>query len=74
MMKTLSCEKKLTTKEIDRVMSMEKGNPKNPGVLQKDTFAKFFPNSYTEKQMAEVIENLLSGWKQKQKSRREQER
>jgi len=73
-MKILSTEKKLANDEIDHIISEEKGNQKGHCLFGKDTFAKYFPESYTEKQMAEVMEKLLSDWKQKQKIRREQER
>ena len=73
-MKNLSAEKELTDNEIDHIITEEKGNQKRHCLFGKDTFAKYFPESYTEKQMAEVMEKLLSDWNQRQKSRREQER
>jgi ParB family chromosome partitioning protein len=73
-MKILSTEKKLTNDEIDHIITEEKGNQKGHCLFGKDTFAKYFPESYTEKQMADVMEKLLSDWNQRQKSRREQER
>lgn len=74
MMKELSGEGKLTNDNINSIISEEKGNQKGHCLFKKDTFVKYFPKSYTDKQIEETIVKLLSEWQHKEQNRRAQER
>ena len=60
-LKQISAEGKLETNIIDLIMREE--NPLERKVtLRNDRLQKYFPASYTPKQMEEVIIKLLEGW------------
>ena len=60
-LKQISAEGKLENNIIDRIMREEKP-PEHKVTLQNDRLQKYFPASYTPKQMEEVIVKLLEGW------------
>lgn len=63
-LKQLSAEGKLENNVIDFIMGEEK--PLEIKVtLKNDRLKKYFPSSYTPKQMEEVIIKLLEGWHRK---------
>ena len=67
-LKQISAEGKLENNIIDLIMREEK--PLEWKVtLRNDRLLKYFPPSYTPKQMEEVIIKLLEGWRR----RRQQE-
>jgi len=74
LIKKLSVEKALTNEEISKIISELKGNQKVQCNFGKSTFEKYFPKSYTDKQMEETIIKLLSGWQRKEQNRHSQER
>jgi len=74
LMKNLSSEKKLIGTEILHILTEEKGNQKENIILQKDTFAKFFPKNYTNNQITETIQKLIVDWHRKQQNKNSQER
>ena len=63
-LKKLKHEDKLTSKQIDQILSETK---KLPRVEQSETarFSRFFPANYTPKQMDAVIVKLLTEWKER---------
>ena len=52
----------LTESEIEKVLSQAK-KPTHGGSKGTSQYRKFFPSGYTDKQMDEVIVNLLKEWK-----------
>ena len=60
-LKQISAEGKLENNIIDLIMREEKPLERK-GTLRKDRLQKYFPPSYTPKQMEEVIVKLLEGW------------
>ncbi|MEG1525805.1 MAG: ParB N-terminal domain-containing protein [Clostridia bacterium] len=63
-LKQFSEEGKLQEGAIDAIMSEEK--PFKPKVvLEQERIKKYFPHSYTPKQMEDVIIKLLEGWQRK---------
>ena len=72
-MRKLSIEDKLTTDEIDRIMSIEKSNQKEQLKFKVDSVKNYFPKDYTIKQMEDVITKLLQEyqmrWKNKMRDR-----
>lgn len=68
-LKKHSKDGELTEKAIDTVMSAEKP-AESKVVLQGDTLRKYFPASYTPRQMEQQILKLLDSWF-RQKSRPE---
>ena len=60
-LKQISAEGKLENNIIDRITREEKP-PEHKVTLQNDRLQKYFPASYTPKQMEEVIVKLLEGW------------
>ena len=67
-LKQISAEGKLGNDIIDRIMREEKPLERKV-TLRNDRLQKYFPPSYTPKQMEEVIIKLLEGWRR----RRQQE-
>ena len=60
-LKQISAEGKLGNDIIDRIMREEKPLERKV-TLRNDRLQKYFPPSYTPKQMEEVIIKLLEGW------------
>ena len=67
-LKQISAEGKLENNIIDLIMREEKPLERKV-TLRNDRLQKYFPPSYTPKQMEEVILKLLEGWRR----RRQQE-
>ena len=53
------------------VMGQEKKSEKDTVTIKNETLRKYFPRSYTPKQMEEKIIQLLDAWKKKQQRRNE---
>ena len=53
------------------VMGQEKKSEKDTVTIKNETLRKYFPRSYTTKQMAEKIIQLLDAWQKKQQRRNE---
>lgn len=68
-MRKLSSENKLTTDEIDRIMSIEKSNQKEQLKFKVDSVKNYFPNDYTIKQMEDVITKLLQEYQMRWKNK-----
>lgn len=60
-----SKEGKLTEESVLSIMSEEKKPLYNSVTLSYDTLKKYFPHSYTAKQMEKVIIKLLDNWLKK---------
>lgn len=60
-LKQISAEGKLENNIIDLIMREEKPLERKV-TLRNDRLQKYFPASYTPKQMEEVIIKLLEGW------------
>ncbi len=67
-LKQISAEGKLESNVIDLIMREEKPLERKV-TIRNDRLQKYFPASYTPKQMEEVIIKLLEGWRR----RRQQE-
>ena len=61
-LKKFSQEGRLTEEAMSAIMSEEKKSDMDKVTLRSDTLRKYFPKSYTPKQMEEVIIKLLEGW------------
>lgn len=68
-MRKLSSENKLTTDEIDRIMSIEKSNQKEQLKFKVDRVKNYFPKDYTIKQMEDVITKLLQEYQMRWKNK-----
>lgn len=68
-MRKLSLEDKLTTDEIDRIMSIEKSNQKEQLKFKVDSVKNYFPKDYTIKQMEDVITKLLQEYQMRWKNK-----
>ena len=67
--KKFSQEGKLTEEAMSAIMSEEKKSEMDKVTLRSDTLHKYFPKSYTPKQMEQTIIRLLDVWqKQRQKN------
>ena len=53
------------------VMGQEKKSEKDTVIIKNETLRKYFPRSYTPKQMEEKIIQLLDAWQKKQQRRNE---
>ena len=53
------------------VMGQEKKNEKDTVIIKNETLRKYFPRSYTPKQMEEKIIQLLDAWQKKRQRRNE---
>ena len=62
-----SRESSATKKPFD-VMGQEKKNEKDTVTIKNETLRKYFPRSYTPKQMEEKIIQLLDAWQKKNSS------
>ena len=67
-LKKFSQEGRLTEEAMSAIMSEEKKSEMDKVTLRSDTLRKYFPKSYTPKQMEQTIIRLLDVWKQRQKN------
>ena len=67
-LKKFSQEGRLTEEAMSAIMSEEKKSEMDKMTLRSDTLYKYFPKSYTPKQMEQTIIRLLDVWKQRQKN------
>ena len=68
-LKKFSQEGRLTEEAMSAIMSEEKQSEMDKVTLRSDTLYKYFPKSYTPKQMEQTIIRLLDVWqKQRQKN------
>ncbi len=67
-LKKFSQEGRLTEEAMSAIMSEEKKSDMDKVTLRSDTLCKYFPKSYTPKQMEQTIIRLLDVWKQRQKN------
>lgn len=68
-LKKFSQEGRLTEEVMSAIMSEEKKSDMDKVTLRSDTLHKYFPKSYTPKQMEQTIIRLLDVWqKQRQKN------
>ena len=68
-LKKFSQEGRLTKEAMSAIMSEEKKSDMDKVTLRSDTLRKYFPKSYTPKQMEQTIIKLLDVWqKQRQKN------
>ena len=64
-LKKFSLQKMLSLDVMRAVMSEEKKNDLDRVTLKNETLRKYFPKSYTPKQMEDTIIKLLEGWYKK---------
>ena len=68
-LKKFSLEGRLTEEAMSAIMSEEKKSDMDKVTLRSDTLSRYFPKSYTPKQMEQTIIKLLDVWqKQRQKN------
>ena len=67
-LKKFSQEGRLMEEAMSAIMSEEKKSEMDKVTLRSDTLYKYFPKSYTPKQMEQTIIRLLDVWKQRQKN------
>ena len=68
-LKKFSQEGRLTEEAMSAIMSEEKKSDMDKVTLRSDTLRRYFPKSYTPKQMEQTIIKLLDQWqKQRQKN------
>ena len=68
-LKKFSLEGRLTEEAMSAIMSEEKKSDMDKVTLRSDTLRRYFPKSYTPKQMEQTIIKLLDVWqKQRQKN------
>ena len=68
-LKKFSQEGKLTEEAMSAIMSEEKKSEMDKVMIRSDTLRRYFPKSYTPKQMEQTIIKLLDVWqKQRQKN------
>lgn len=68
-LKKFSQEGRLTEEAMSAIMSEEKKSDMDKVMLRSDTLRRYFPKSYTPKQMEQTIIKLLDVWqKQRQKN------
>ena len=68
-LKKFSQEGRMTEEAMSAIMSEEKKSDMDKVTLRSDTLRKYFPKSYTPKQMEQTIIKLLDVWqKQRQKN------
>ncbi len=70
-MKKLSQEGKLNEDTMLSIMSEEKKPPKEDLTIPGEKLRKYFPRSYTPRQMEETIFKLLEGWMKKRQRAQE---
>ena len=64
-LKKFSQEGRLTEEAMSAIMSEEKKSDMDKVTLRSDTLRRYFPKSYTPKQMEDTIIKLLEGWYKK---------
>ena len=67
-LKKFSQEGRLTEEAMSAIMSEEKKSDMDKVTFRSDTLRRYFPKSYTPKQMEQTIIKLLDVWKQRQKN------
>ena len=67
--KVLALEDKITAEGMGIILSEEKKLDVDRVTLKKDVLSKYFPKSYTPKQMENTIIKLLEQWQKKQRNR-----
>ena len=67
-LKKFSQEGRLTEEAMSAIMSEDKKSDMDKVTLRSDTLRRYFPKSYTPKQMEQTIIRLLDVWKQRQKN------
>jgi len=67
-LKKFSQEGRLTEEAMSAIMSEEKKSDMDKVTIRSDTLRRYFPKSYTPKQMEQTIIKLLDVWKQRQKN------
>ena len=70
-MKKLAQEEKFTYEAAFAIMGEAKKDELDKVVIKNETLRKYFPRSYTPKQMEEKIIQLLDAWQKKQQRRNE---
>ncbi len=70
-LKKFSNEGKLTLEVMSAIMSEEKKSDLDKVTLTGDKLKKYFPKSYTPKQMEDTIIKLLEGWHKKRTQQQE---
>lgn len=63
--KKLALEERITTEGMEIILSEEKKQDLDKVTLDHDTLKKYFPKSYTPKQMEDTIIKLLEQWQRK---------
>ncbi len=63
--KKLALEERITTEGMEIILSEEKKQDLDRVTLDHDTLKKYFPKSYTPKQMEDTIIKLLEQWQRK---------
>ena len=69
--KKLAQDGTFTTETVVAIMGEEKKSELDTVTIKNDTLKKYFPRSYTPKQMEEKIIQLLDAWQKKQQRRNE---
>lgn len=67
-LKKLSQEEKFDIEKVEEIMEEDKKSPLDRMTFDTNLFKAFFPESYTKRDMQEVIIKLLQEWTRKQKS------
>ena len=70
-LKKLAQQGELSYEKAFDVMGQEKKSEKDTVTIKNETLRKYFPRSYTPKQMEEKIIQLLDAWQKKQQRRNE---
>ena len=72
-LKKLSQEGKLTREAMDEIFAEIKKPPLDQSFLRNPRIRKYFPKSYSDEKVAEVILRLVERWHQQQVKRRQQQ-
>ena len=70
-LKKMAQQGELSYEKAFDVMGQEKRSEKDTVTIKNETLRKYFPRSYTPKQMEEKIIQLLDAWQKKQQRRNE---
>ena len=70
-LKSMAQQGEFTYEKAFDVMGQEKKSEKDTVTIKNETLRKYFPRSYTPKQMEEKIIQLLDAWQKKQQRRNE---
>ncbi|MBR0172404.1 MAG: chromosome partitioning protein ParB, partial [Lachnospiraceae bacterium] len=73
-LKKLSQDGKCTLEAMCAVMSEEKKSDLDHVTIKQDVLKRYFPKSYTPKQMEDTIIKLLDQWQKKRERMQETER